>query len=1208
MQESTSISTTPELQKAEDYYFLREKGLELIEQLGSDLWTDYNIHDPGITTMEQFCFALTELGYRTGLDIKDFLAEALSKGGFEQGFFSAQQILSTCPVTVNDYRKLLIDLKSLQNAWLICKECACHTKVYGDCENSQLTYLPSSTAVVPKGYYDVIVQLEEVPALGDLNDGKIFHRFSVFLVNRSFSASMELRFPSYNHLDRIATPTQAFFDPNIPILANPGNPAVSILNSKEQVLTDANLSESLRDPLFATISIELQGVAAPFVLTQVPITVFIDQAEKENLTLSMLEDQLTSLSDAGILQTYRTKLQTIESSLEATRTALHKNRNLDEDFCNVQPIEVIDVAVCGDIVVAPDADIEQVLATLYFEVEQYFNPPVRFYSLNELLEKEIPTEEIFNGPSLQHGFILEEELEVSQLKSALYTSDLINRFMDIEGVLAVRNLLLTAYDEFGRPVLPSQAWVLAIPPVSQARLYIQQSKFLFFKNELPFLPANSDEVHAIYQALKGEKEQLKLATQENDLPIPTGKERDFAEYYPLQYSFPMNYGVGEFGLPSNVPVIRKAQANQFKGYLLFFEQILANSFSQLQNFPKLFKLDTNSTPQSYFPAFLDNQVIDGIQSLYDGLNNAGDLSTLIETPAQANERKNTILNHMMARFGEQFSDYTLLLNALDGRTKAQEELIIDKINFLKNYPEVSKSRGKAFNYLETEEGCGWQNVSGLKKRLGYLFGLDSIRNYFSFSIIRQDETYEGTLYFKGKQSLLYPPLYNKTKRILMADLQALRDRTIAYISDNANFSAPALTAPGEWTFDFKDAHGNTLASSDVFTSQADAQAALTELQVWVDEIIANEQFFVVEHLLLAPKIPGQSLLPVCLESDCQTCGEEDPYSFRLTLVMPGWYERFQNLDFRRFAESTVRQETPAHLLPKVCWVGNDICREAGGVSILCAIRDLLLAQLTVLDPTDDTVIRNICECGETILLAYNEAFRIWNSENDPADFTPANLNTILTTLFENQIPNGSIDCHDDLAPAYYNLVRDLVVNYFSDKAYCFQFNVFRKAWCSWQEAQAQLDWSLPGLVERLEKRWTPSSRFSDTPAAAANSCNCVQDYVYAIAENIRLWLVSNCESIISVDDWNTLITTWAGESWDALSSACRADKDAQQIMEIIAATQLYYRDKLELLQTHARLLKIFKQLKSIYPPATLHDCEDGSDENPIRLNQTIIGF
>nr|MBD3621481.1 hypothetical protein [Sunxiuqinia sp.] len=30
-----------------DYGFLRRKGLEYIEQLASEIWTDYNAHDPG---------------------------------------------------------------------------------------------------------------------------------------------------------------------------------------------------------------------------------------------------------------------------------------------------------------------------------------------------------------------------------------------------------------------------------------------------------------------------------------------------------------------------------------------------------------------------------------------------------------------------------------------------------------------------------------------------------------------------------------------------------------------------------------------------------------------------------------------------------------------------------------------------------------------------------------------------------------------------------------------------------------------------------------------------------------------------------------------------------------------------------------------------------------------------------------------------------
>ena len=36
------------------------------------------------------------------------------------------------------------------------------------------------------------------------------------------------------------------------------------------------------------------------------------------------------------------------------------------------------------------------------------------------------------------------------------------------------------------------------------------------------------------------------------------------------------------------------------------------------------------------------------------------------------------------------------------------------------------------------------------------------------------------------------------------------------------------------------------------------------------------------------------------------------------------------------------------------------------------------------------------------------------------------------------------------------------------------------------------------------------------------------------------------------------------------------------------------------------LSNVFIELKNVYPPATLHDCVDGNDENRVLLNQTII--
>ena len=37
-------------------------------------WTDHNVHDPGITTLEMLGYALTDLGYRASFPIQDLLA------------------------------------------------------------------------------------------------------------------------------------------------------------------------------------------------------------------------------------------------------------------------------------------------------------------------------------------------------------------------------------------------------------------------------------------------------------------------------------------------------------------------------------------------------------------------------------------------------------------------------------------------------------------------------------------------------------------------------------------------------------------------------------------------------------------------------------------------------------------------------------------------------------------------------------------------------------------------------------------------------------------------------------------------------------------------------------------------------------------------------------------------------------------------------
>ncbi len=107
-------------QTPSDFDFLRQKGLELLQQLSGQTWTDYNTHDPGVTMLEQLCFAITDLAYRTNFPIEDLLTDIHGNiNRQDNSFFTKEQILTTNPVTINDFRKAILDeVEELDNVWI----------------------------------------------------------------------------------------------------------------------------------------------------------------------------------------------------------------------------------------------------------------------------------------------------------------------------------------------------------------------------------------------------------------------------------------------------------------------------------------------------------------------------------------------------------------------------------------------------------------------------------------------------------------------------------------------------------------------------------------------------------------------------------------------------------------------------------------------------------------------------------------------------------------------------------------------------------------------------------------------------------------------------------------------------------------------------------------------------------------------------------
>ena len=52
---------------------LFSEGIEILQKLSGQKWTDYNHHDPGITLLESTVFAMSEIDYKTETDMADLL-------------------------------------------------------------------------------------------------------------------------------------------------------------------------------------------------------------------------------------------------------------------------------------------------------------------------------------------------------------------------------------------------------------------------------------------------------------------------------------------------------------------------------------------------------------------------------------------------------------------------------------------------------------------------------------------------------------------------------------------------------------------------------------------------------------------------------------------------------------------------------------------------------------------------------------------------------------------------------------------------------------------------------------------------------------------------------------------------------------------------------------------------------------------------------
>jgi len=772
-----------------DYNFLKQQGIQYIQELASSVWTDYNEHDPGITILEELCFAIIDLEYRTNFRIEDLLAKDPKAPEFEgqKNFYVAEEILPCNPLTQNDYLKIILDVDGVKNA-----------KIY--------------TSQAPKeiqGGYKILLDVE----------------------------------------DRILSKGQA-----------------------EQV---------------------------------------IDKVRKK----------------------------------------LYQYRNLCEDFFSIALLEPLYLHINAKLDV--DEDINQetgeaLIAEILFSIQSFIAPYVKFYSLREMLMgKGKKVDEVYTGPLLEQGFIDDDELNTSTIQQEIYISEILKKITGNKKVKSV-NKFTVHLD--GKEDISSKM-AIKIPFERVLKVDVTKSNILLYHKGIP-LRLDAKNVKRWTDEIINARIFKRPYLTEEEIGLRTGRFRNLAHYTSIQNDFPLIYGIGQEGLAKNATQERKNQAKQLKAYLLFFDQFFANYLAQLNHAKHIMAVQkgNNDDALSQVPQKVadfhelikkpgiwggvqnpDNDLQFKIQRKYLGGNwnkrsdkvehKKASLETLykdylnkfLAISRDYTTQKNNILDHLLARFSENFASRALqLYNTC--RRQCAEEFVADKTYFLEDYIEISRDRNKAID-INNLKNHGWDidQVSGFERRLARSLAIRNFKRRFLFENLKNNfyleqgfEQQSFELFLSENAQEKYDNLF-----IFKGNFPKIKDLAIKVGDKEKNYEL-IPTEDGSYEIRlFVDRESKKyiqlLNKAITINNFEQGMALIKQIASFFKTFnLQSEGFHLVEHIML--------------RTSNYLSGVYDPYSFMMTLVFPTWPARFQQAMFVDLLHEFIISESPAHIFVNVLWL------------------------------------------------------------------------------------------------------------------------------------------------------------------------------------------------------------------------------------------------------------------------------------------------
>jgi hypothetical protein len=704
-----TISKDPPSTPAQDFAFLRKRMFELLEQLASGVWTDYNAHDPGITIGEAVCFAITELAMRVNLPVDQLLGgnnpDALMHA------FSPERALPNHPVNGNDFRTISRGVGKIKNAWLLKSPVPevpifIEEKIILGVTSYSLNVDAIGSILRLQGLFDVYFEL---------SDSKL--NTNLLLVNAG-----TVGIPA---IDPVLGPITELYWMELGL---PYWDQFPVAWQKPIALNGVTINSSLHDPdanVF-TAGVKVDYDTIPATLPQTHSFGIVIRATALTTSFATVA-QIQAFINGSVLPLlavhapYAALNQKIidigaQSNLLQNQLALH--RNLCQDFLRFRSIRIQEIAVKASIELPLPYSIEEICADLFFRLDNFFSPPLQFNSLEELLAEGFSISEIYDGPVNEKGFMRPGIVERDWTKGGVFTSDLMHELLAINDqdaglkrIIAILDFSINSFVNNYPLVTGDRNCVTVIQGSFYRPVFTPiKSDFKFF-HEGSEIPYNKEVALQLFISKKnaitvGVAATAKLPVVSDLAPLNLG------EYYSVQNDFPAVYGIGHAGLPGDASVMRQGQANQLKGYLLLFDQLLANTSAQVGQLQSYFSFDPAVEHTYFFHSLLN--VVPGINDLLVNSDPAYEQQTalLLEDAERFLVRRNRFQDHMLSIVGEDLSEYeSVLLNfyarkaVVDTdlpilRQEALERLVEDKNRVLRELPELSAGRGLGFSLTD----------------------------------------------------------------------------------------------------------------------------------------------------------------------------------------------------------------------------------------------------------------------------------------------------------------------------------------------------------------------------------------------------------------------------------------------------------------------------------------------------------------------------